>query len=316
MASRLGGDVIVLGAAGKMGPTLVRRIVRALDEAGSPHHVFAVSRFTDAGSLREIEVSGAEIVAADLLKDEDLEELPDCPNVVYLAGMKFGATGNRAQTWAMNAYLPGRVATRYRHSRIVALSTGNVYPAVPVSSGGCTEADDLDPVGEYAQSCLGRERIFEYFSRDTPTCLIRLNYAVETRYGVLLDIATKVHRGEPVPVDTGYVNVIWQGDANSVCFRALDLCSSPATVLNLTGPEILSVRKLAESFAEKLHTKAVFSGEEQPTALLNNAARCHALFGAPRVPVERVIDLVARWVARGGPMHGKPTKFEVRDGRF
>jgi nucleoside-diphosphate-sugar epimerase len=316
LASRLDGDVIVLGAAGKMGPTLVRRIVRALDEAGSPHRVVAASRFTEAGSRREIEESGAEIAMADLLNDEDLAELPDCPNVIYLAGMKFGATGNRAQTWAMNAYLPGRVATRFRHARIVALSTGNVYPSVPVSSGGCTELDDLDPVGEYAQSCLGRERIFEFFSRETPTCLIRLNYAAEARYGVLLDIATKVHRGEPVAVDTGYVNVIWQGDANSICFRALELCSSPAAVLNLTGPEILSVRKIAETFAEKFDKKAVFSGEEQPTALLNNAARCHERFGAPRVSVDDIIGLVARWVERGGTMHGKPTKFEVRDGRF
>ena len=316
LARRLDDHVLVLGAGGKLGPTLVRRIVRALEEAGSDLRVFAASRYSDPALRKEVEETGAEVIHADLLDDAALAALPDCRNVIYLAGMKFGSTGKRALTWVLNSYLPGRVATRFRDSRIVALSTGNVYPVVPVDSGGSKETDEPGPVGEYAQSCLGRERVFEYFSDRTPTCLVRLNYAVEMRYGVLLDIASKVFGREPVSLETGYVNVIWQGDANSVCFRALEICESPASILNLTGSETLSVRKIAEQFGERFGVEPVFAGEEQPTALLSNAARCHAVFGPPRIGVEQIIDLVAAWVKSGGTTHGKPTKFEVRDGRF
>lgn len=318
VAGRLDGDVIVLGAGGKMGPTLVARIARAMQQAGSPHNVYAVSRYSEPERLREIEEAGATAISADLMDEEALADLPACPNVIYLVGMKFGASGDASRTWALNAYLPGRVASRYRHARIVALSTGNVYPKVSPASGGCTEEDRTDPVGEYAQSCLGRERMFEYFSRrhETPTCLIRLNYAVEARYGVFLDIARQVYRGEPVSVEMGYVNTIWQGDANSVCFRALEACASPPHVLNVTGPDILRVRDIAEEFGRRFGVSPVLHGTEQPTAFLSDAARCHARFGKPKVTTEEVLDLVAAWVDEERETYGKPTRFEVRDGRF
>ncbi len=318
LARRLDGDVIVLGAGGKMGPTLVKRVARALREAGSPHKVYAASRFSDDDGLREIEESGATTIRVDLLNDQSLSRLPDCPNVIYLVGMKFGASGQRPLTWALNSYLPGRVATRYRGARIVALSTGNVYPRVPIDSGGCAEDVEPEPIGEYAQSCLGRERIFQYFSRrhETPVCLVRLNYAVEARYGVFVDVATKVHEGVPISLEMGFVNTIWQGDANSVCFRALELCETPANLLNVTGPDLLSVREVAERFGALFATTPSFRGSEQPTAFLNDASKCHAIFGTPRVSSDEVIDLVATWLSRGGATHGKPTKFEVHDGRF
>ncbi len=317
-ARQLDGDVIVLGAGGKMGPTLVARIARAFDEAGSRHNVLAASRFSDEDSLREIEKSGAEPIRADLLDDDALFDLPDCPNVIYLVGMKFGASGQRPLTWALNSYLPGRVASRFRDARIVALSTGNVYPKVPIESGGCREDVEPDPIGEYAQSCLGRERIFQHFSgrNGTRMCLVRLNYAVEARYGVLLDIATKVRNGEPISLEMGYVNTIWQGDANSVCFRALEICESPANVLNLTGPERLSVRSLAEKFGGRFGVAPNVQGREQSTAFLNDASKCHTLFGEPRVAPDQVIEMVASWLEAGGATLGKPTKFEVRDGAF
>jgi nucleoside-diphosphate-sugar epimerase len=317
-AEELDGDVMILGAAGKMGPTLIRRIIRASDQAGVDRTVYAVSRYSDPEDKSRLESWGAETIQADLLEAGALSSLPDCENIVYMVGMKFGTTGREPQTWAINSYLPGEVARRFSKSRIVAFSTGNVYPPVPVESGGCTESDEVGPVGEYAQSCLGRERVFQYFSQrnDTPTCLLRLNYAVEARYGVLADIAKWVYRGEPVPLDMGYVNVIWQGDANSVCFRSLELTDSPAEVLNVTGPETLSVRSLAERFADRFGTDVMFDGEEHETALLNDASRSHDLYGEPRVSVDEVIDLVASWIEADNPMMDKPTKFHVRSGDF
>lgn len=318
MARRLDGDVVVLGAGGKMGPTLVERMVRAIEQAGTDATVYAVSRFSNVEKRERLNAIGAETVAADLLEESQLAAVPDCRNVFYLIGMKFGATDQEPLTWAMNTYLPGRVADRFASSRIVAFSTGNVYPPTPVQSGGPTEEDPVGPVGEYAQSCLGRERIFQHFAlrNDTPVCLLRLNYAVEARYGVLLDIAQKIYHGQPVSLDMGYVNVIWQGDANSVCFRSLELCDVPAEILNVTGPEILSVRDVAETFAERFDRSVTFTGSEQDTALLNDASRAHRRFGEPRVSPDDVIDLVARWVERENATLGKPTKFEVRDGEF
>jgi len=317
-ARTLDGDILVLGAGGKMGPTLVRRICRASGAANEPWNVYAVSRFSTAGVREKLEAFGAQTIAADLLDEAQLAALPDCPNIIFMAGMKFGATGQKPLTWAMNTCLPGRVAERFPHSRITAFSTGNVYPLVSPDSGGCQETDPPGPVGEYAQSCLGRERILQYFSQrnNTPVCLLRLNYAVEARYGVLPDIALRVYHKEPVSLDTGYVNVIWQGDANSVAFRSLDLCGSPAEVLNLTGPEILSVRSIAEGFGERFGKSPKFTGKERPTALLNIAGRCHQLYGPPRVSVEEVMDLIVHWITINGKMLDKPTKFEVRDGKF
>src|SRR5690606_5151552 len=261
-------DVMVIGAAGKMGPTLVQRLVRSIEQAGAKGKVIAVSRFSDSSQIEHLERHGAHCIAADVLDEDQLASLPDCPYIIYMVGMKFGSTGNQPKTWAVNTYLPGRVADRFPASRIVAFSTGNVYPLVAVNSGGPTEEAPTGPVGEYAQSCLGRERILQYFSEvnSTRTCILRLNYAVEPRYGVLLDIAQRIQNNQPVPVEMGYVNVIWQGDANSVCLRAFSICETPAKILNLTGDEVLSVRWLAEELGQRLGKKVTIQGQEQDTA--------------------------------------------------
>lgn len=317
-AEQLDGDVMILGAAGKMGPSLARRILRASEQAGVDRTVSAVSRYSNPEDKSTLESYGAETIEADLLSEESLASLPDCKNVIYMVGMKFGTDGREPQTWAINSYLPGEVARRFEDSRIVAFSTGNVFPPVSVDSGGCTEEDETGPVGEYAQSCLGRERVFQYFSErnDTPVCLFRLNYAVEAKYGVLTDIAKWVYNDDPVPLDMGYVNVIWQGDANSVCFRSLELADSPAEALNVTGPEILSVREIAERFGERFDTDVEFQGTEHETALLNDASRSHDRYGEPKVSVDEVIELVASWIENEQPTMDKPTKFHVRSGDF
>ncbi len=317
-AKKIEGSILVLGAGGKMGPSLVARIVRAREAAGKQYHVHAVSRFSDNAQREYLEKIGANTITTDLLDESSLETLPDCPNVIYMAGTKFGASDNQDFTWAMNAYVPGRVADRFRNSRIVAFSTGNVYPFVSPETGGCREVDPVGPVGEYAQSCLGRERVLQYFSRNhsIPVCILRLNYAVELRYGVLCDIATRILNSQPVNLSMGWVNLIWQGDANSVCFRSLEHCQTPADILNLTGPEVLSVRSLAERLGDKLGVAPQFEGEEGDSALLNNAARCHERFGIPRVSLETMLAGVAAWIKSGGVMLGKPTKFEVRNGQF
>ena len=316
--SRVTGDVMLLGAAGKMGPSMAMLARNALEGAGNDAQVIAVSRFSDQEVERRLNDSGVKTVRADLLEEDQLAGLPDAPNVIYLAAMKFGATGQEPRTWAMNTYLPGRVAERYRGSNIVAFSTGNVYPLTPLVRGAPTEHDPVGPVGEYAWSCLGRERMFSYFSEKygTPVALLRLNYAVEMRYGVLLDIATTVYEGRPVDVAMGHVNVMWQGDANEVALRALLHVSSPPNVINLTGPETVSVRKVAQRLGERLGKEPVFTGEEQDSALLNDASRGHALFGYPSVALNTLVDWVAEWVAAGGETHGKPTKFQVRTGKF
>ena len=253
VSGRLSGDIMVLGAAGKMGLTLIRRIQRADEHAGVDRTIYGVSRYSDPADKELLESWGIETIEADLLRESALASLPDCRNVIYMVGMKFGTDGREPQTWAINSYLPGQVARRFDSSRIVAFSTGNVYPPVHVDSGGCSETDETGPVGEYAQSCLGRERVLQHFSRQqqTPVCLLRLNYAVEARYGVLTDIAKWVYNEDSVPLDMSHVNVIWQGDANSVCFRSLEQTDVPAEVLNLTGPETLAVRTVAERFAER-----------------------------------------------------------------
>ncbi|WP_129668867.1 NAD-dependent epimerase/dehydratase family protein [Phytoactinopolyspora endophytica] len=315
---KLDGDIVVLGAAGKMGPSLVRLATRAIQEAGTATKVTAVSRFSQPGSAEAMEAAGAHVVAADISDDHALRDLPDAPNVVFLVGAKFGSTGNEPAVWATNTYLPGRVAQRYADSRIVALSTGNVYPLTPTGSGGPTEEHPVGPVGDYAMSCLGRERIFTHFAarQQTQTALIRLNYAVEPRYGVLVDIARKVHAGEPVDLTTGYANVVWQGYANEVILRSLGYADVPPFLLNLTGPETVSVRSVAEQFARAFGTEAVYTGTESETALLSNAGRCHGLFSYPELPLAELIEITARWIQEGGPSLGKPTKFQVRDGQF
>ncbi len=316
--SSLVGDLLLLGAGGKMGPSLATLARNALDAAGNDAKVIAVSRFSDAAAEHRLNEAGVSTVRADLLDEEALAALPDAANVIYMAAMKFGATGQEPLTWAMNTYLPGRVAERYRDSRIAAFSSGNVYPLSALTAGGPTEDDPAGPLGEYAQSVLGRERMFQHFSQrhGTPTVLLRLNYAVELRYGVLVDLALAIRDEEPIDLAMGHVNVIWQGDANEVALRALHHASSPATILNLTGPETVSVRSVAHRLGARMAKEPTFTGEEQPTALLNDASRCHALFGYPKVPLNSMLERVADWVAAGGETHGKPTKFQVRSGKF
>jgi nucleoside-diphosphate-sugar epimerase len=314
----LGGDLVILGAGGKMGPTLAMRARRAADAAGVKMRIMAVSRYSSPGARKSLDDAGINTISADILERHELANLPDADNVLYMAGRKFGSTGAESLTWAMNAYMPALVCERYMGARIVAFSSGNIYPFVPVSSGGATEDTPPGPLGEYAQSVLARERMFQHFSEqdDTPVLLLRLNYAVEMRYGVLLDIGTKVFERQPVDLTMGAVNVIWQGDANSIALRSFALASSPAAVLNLTGPETLSVRHIAERFGQHLGVEPQFVGAESTTALLNNAGRCFRAFGYPTVSVEQIIEWTARWIGAGGATLDKPTHFEARDGRF
>ena len=315
---RLDGDVMILGAGGKMGPSLARRCQRAMAAAGVPKRIVAVSRFSSREARLALEKSGIETVACDLLKREDVDRLPACANVLFLAGRKFGSTDRTDLTWASNAMVPAYIAHRFRTARIVVFSTGNVYPFVTPASGGSVESDALDPRGEYANSCLARERMFEYFSHEygTQCLLFRLNYAVDLRYGVLVDIARKVYDGQAIDLTVGHFNVIWQGDANSYALRSLELCATPPRALNVTGPEICSVRETAEFFATRLARRVVFQGEEAGVALLNNAARCQQLLGAPDVTLDELRELVAHWIELGGASLNKPTKFEITDGRF
>jgi nucleoside-diphosphate-sugar epimerase len=315
---RLEGDLLVLGAGGKMGPSLVRRAERAARAAGGKTRVIAVARFSQASLRDELERDGVQTVSSDLLDSRQVADLPDAANVVFMAGRKFGSTGDAPLTWAVNAWAPALVAERFAGSRIVAFSTGNVYPFTPADSGGPTEDTVPAPVGEYAQSALARERIFEYFSarRGTPVTLLRLNYAIDLRYGVLLDIGRKVFEHRAVELTMGYVNVIWQGDANSACLRSFDLCRSPARILNLTGGETLAVRWIAEEFGRRFGIDPVLVGQPAPSALLSNSAEYRRLLGNPEMTPAEMIDLVAQWIQVGGKTWDKPTHFEARDGKF
>ncbi len=317
-ARRLAGDTIILGAGGKMGPTLAQRLHRALREAGKNSRVIAVSRFQSSGGEKDLQDAGIETIAADLLDPDSVNALPRVENVLYLAGRKFGSTGDTDLTWAMNAVVPVYVAQHFRDSRIVVFSTGNVYPFVPVDRGGSVESDAPEPIGEYAQSCLGRERIFQHFSKKFNTrCLIfRLNYAIDLRYGVLVDIARQVHEGQPVNIAVPAVNVLWQGDANSYAVRSLELCECPARILNVTGPETISVLRAAEYFARRFGRELLIQGESRGLALLNNAGACHAALGYPSVTAEELMDAVARWIEAGGTSLNKATKFQVTNGKF
>ncbi|MDL4771059.1 MULTISPECIES: NAD-dependent epimerase/dehydratase family protein [Thermomonosporaceae] len=313
----LDGDLLLLGAGGKLGLSL-SRMARLAADRGRARRVIAVSRFGDPAVRAEFEAAGVEVLPADLSDEAALRDLPDAANIVYLVGRKFGTSGDPWTTWALNTYLPGRVAERFPSSRIVAFSTGNVYPLAPLASGGALEGDAPDPAGEYAQSCLGRERLLQHFSavNGTPMSILRLNYAIDLRYGVLHDVATRVFAGEPVDVTMGCANVIWQGDVNAITLRSLLHCDSPPDVLNLTGPETVSIRWLAEEFGRRFDRGPEITGTEAATALLSNAAKCTGRFGYPTVPLERMIDWTAAWIAAGGPSHGKPTQFQQRAGAF
>jgi nucleoside-diphosphate-sugar epimerase len=314
---RLEGDIVILGVSGKMGPTLARMARRASDEAGVDRRIIGVARFSSGDEAR-LESDGVETVRCDLLEDDALARLPDAPNVIFMTGMKFGTTGNEAGTWAMNTFLPGNVCRRYRRSRIVAFSTGNIYGLSAIEGKGSRETDCCQPVGEYAMSCLGRERLFEYFSRtlEIPTAIIRLNYAGELRYGVLVDLAQRVFAGEPIDLGMGYFNTLWQADANALSLCAFDHVAVPPCVLNVTGPEQLSTRSVAEQFGRLMNRPVQFIGTESEMALLSDARRGLALLGPPRVSAPQMIEWIADWVARGKRTLGKPTHYDSREGSF
>jgi nucleoside-diphosphate-sugar epimerase len=312
--ARVDGDIMILGVGGKMGPTLA-----GLAKAAAPERrIIGVARFSEEGVEDWLRARGIETIHCDLLDETAIRRLPQTSNIIFMAGRKFGAEGNLALTWAMNAHVPALVAQAFRSSRIVAFSTGCVYPFVPVDGKGADEATPPDPPGEYAQSCVGRERMFEYFSRafKTPGKLFRLNYAIDMRYGVLHDIATKVRDGTPIDVSLGHVNFIWQGDASAQALRCLMHCDTPTSPINVSGHEIVAVRDLANKFGELLGREPVIIGNEAPTAWLTNTAQATRLFGLPIVDTERLITWTVDWVARAMPSLGKPTKYEVRDGRY
>jgi nucleoside-diphosphate-sugar epimerase len=318
MLSRIEGDIMFLGVGGKIGPSLASMAKRACDQAGVKKRIIGVSLFESEEHRKKLEDFGIETIHGDLLDIGFLESLPFVKNIFFLAGMKFGSVDNLPHTWAVNTFLPALIAEFFKQSRIIAFSTGCVYTLVSVKSGGSMETDLPAPVGEYAQSCLGRERMLEYGSKknNTPVCLIRLNYSVELRYGVLVDIAMKVKCRQPVDLTMGYFNVIWQGDVNDIVLRSIENTGSPARVLNLTGQEILSVREVATEFAKLFSTDVRFSGEEAATALLSNSTLTRSLFGVPKVSVGKVIQWTADWINQNGRLLGKPTHFEVRDGKY
>jgi len=314
----LDGDLLILGAGGKMGPSLARLARRACRQAGVAKRIMAVARFSNQALLSQFAAEGIEAICCDLLASGALANLPEVPNVIFMAARKFGTSGSEHLTWALNTYLPGLAAERFRHSRIVAFSTGNVYPLRSVNEGGATESTPIAPVGEYAQSALGRERLFEYASHrwGTQAAILRLNYAIDLRYGVLLDIASAVYERRPVNLRMGWVNVIWQGDANGACLRSFAHCQSPPNILNITGPDALSVRYLAGEFGRRFQIPPVWDGEEAQTALLSDATKAHRLLGYPSVTVREMIDWTVHWITMGGATLHRPTHFNVRDGKF
>ena len=316
--SQLDGDILILGMGGKMGPSLGVLAKKALTAAGKTNQVIGVSRFSDPGKKEKIHSTGIKTYSGDLLEDDFIKTLPKVKNVIYMAGHKFGTTGQESRTWAMNSYLPGRVADYFPLSNLVVFSTGNVYPLVDVHSKGATEETRPGPIGEYAQSCLGRERIFEYFSlkNQTRMLIFRLNYALDLRYGVLNDVARAVWNQQPVDLSMGYVNVIWQGDANAYAIQSLLHCKSPPAILNITGPETISVHWLAMKFGKLLDRAPIFKNEPGKTALLSNSSKAYQMFGAPKISLLEMINWTVDWIKSGGEDINKPTHFQERTGDF
>jgi nucleoside-diphosphate-sugar epimerase len=315
---KIDGDILFLGVAGKMGPSMAILTAEAVQAAGLKKKIYGVSRFSTPEIKTELEAKGIICISADLLNRDELFKLPEVKNVVYLAGTKFGTTGKEYFTWAMNSYLPGMVAEKFKNSRIIVFSTGNVYPLTPLHMGGASELDPTGPIGEYAQSCLGRERVFQYGAATygTEMLIYRLNYANDVSYGVLLEIGKAVKDGLPIDLNMGHVNVIWQQDANEVAIRSLLHCSNPPKLLNVTGPETAPVRWIAQEFGRIMGKPPVFTGEEQGTALLSNSSECFKLFGYPSVSIKEMIELDAAWLLEGGKTLNKPTHFQERKGNF
>lgn len=318
MMGRLKGDIAILGIAGKMGLSLGALAVNASRAAGITRRVYGVSRYSDPAMITSVERAGIIPLPCDLMDRAAVSALPEVPHLLFMAGRKFGTMGEESLTWAMNTVVPAHVCEHFSKSRIVAFSTGCVYPLIPLAQIGCVEEDRPIPIGEYAQSCLGRERTFEYFSRTrgTAVCLLRLNYALDVRYGVIHDLAKMIWEGRPVNRTVGYFNGIWQGDANSQALQALELCSSPPDILNVTGPETVSVTAIADMLGSLLGKPVTYEGEPGSSAFLNNAARAHALFGYPSVSLAQVVRWTAEWIRQGGRSLGKPTHFEVSDGKY
>ncbi len=318
MMKRLDGDIMLLGVAGKIGPDLALTALRAIKEAGVEKKLIGVDLFPEEGSRTFLENAGVEFIACDLLNPAEVAGLPRVKNVIYLVGRKFGTQGNQELTWMINVVAPANAARHFTDSRIVAFSTGCVYPMVGAATGGCVETDEPGPIGEYAQSCLGRERVFEYYSKanSTPVSLIRLNYAVDLRYGVLYDIGELVLEGKPVDLTMGYFNTIWQGDVNNQTLLALEHCASPPAIWNVTRPEVVSIRAVAEQFAEIMGKKAEFTGTEGDAALLSNSAKATKVFGPPTVSLEKLIHWQAHWLLAGGRSLDKPTHFEETGGQY
>lgn len=311
---RLDGDLMVVGAGGKVGPTMARLAKRAMAAAKVPRKVIAV----DVAPLDALAAEGIETHRCDMMDLDAVATLPKPKNIIYMIGRKFGSTGAESLTWAINCTVAYHAARAFQGCRIAGFSTGCVYPVMHISSGGATEQTPADPVGEYAQSCLGRERMWDYYADQGKLDMvhIRLNYAVECRYGVLYDIGSKVWAGEPVDVTTGYANVIWQGDACNQIIQALSLASHPATILNVTGPETFSIRQVAQQFGRLMGKEPTFSGEENGRGYLNNAAKANGLFGNPTVPLARIVEYTAQWIMAGGASLGKPTHFETQNGKY
>jgi nucleoside-diphosphate-sugar epimerase len=310
----LEGDILIIGGGGKIGPSMCRMAKRAITAAGVRKQVYAV----DVLPMPQLEAEGIRTLQCDLLDLEAVKKLPQVPNVIFMAGRKFGSTGSEHLTWAINVIVPYHVACTFTRSRIAAFSTGCVYPIMHVLSGGSTENDAANPVGEYAMSCLGRERMFDYYAQTQgeKVAHIRLNYAVDLRYGVLFDIANRIWKGEPIDITTGFANVIWQGDLCNDVIQSLPLAASPARVCNITGPETFSIRQVAQQFGRLLGKEATFTGEENGRGYLNNATQCLSIFGYPSVPLGKIVEWTAAWVKAGGASLGKPTHFETQDGKY
>lgn len=312
MISHIKDEIVILGVGGKMGPTLAEMIIRAGGK------VIGVDIFPDENVQKYLEQIGVRTIKCDLFSEDQLSKLPDVENIFLMVGTKFGATGNEPFTWAINSFLPGKLMERFKNSNIVYVSSGNVYKFTLVTTKGATETDEVQPIGEYAMSRLGAERIVAYHAtrNQTPTCIVRLFYATELRYGVIHDIATKIRDGVSIDLGMGHFNQIWQGDACDYLIKCLSLCTSPATIINVTGPEVLSVRKVATKLGNLMEIKPRLEGTEQETALLGNASNLVSRFGMPRISADQIIEWVAYWVMHGRESLGKPTKFEKRDGKF